>query len=163
MTTRDELIDWLRDAYAMERGLEITLRKQSESDEVLPVVRERAGFHLEETRRHAEEVRRCLETLGADVSSIKAGVAQTVETFKGFGTRFARDERVKDTLAAYASEHFEIACYKALRAAAVQTGDHAIVEMCDRILPDEERMAEWLDQNLPVVVTEYLQQEAATH
>ena len=155
-TKREELIDWLRDAYAMERGLEITLKKQAESDQMLPTLRQRAHEHLEETRQHAEAVKRCLESLGSDVSTIKTGVAQMLEMGKGMGTMFASDERVKDLLAAYASEHFEIACYKALRVGAEVAGEPQIVAVCDRIIPDEERMAQWFSHNLPAVVREYL-------
>lgn len=157
MSTRDELIDWLRDAYSMERGLEITLSKQAENDELNPAMREQARQHLEETRRHADGVKGCLEFLGTDVSKLKTGLAQMMELAKGVGTAFARDERVKDLLAAYASEHFEIACYKALRASAIAANEPEIARVCDMIIPDEERMARWLDANLPTVVTSYLQ------
>jgi ferritin-like metal-binding protein YciE len=156
MTTRDELIDWLRDAYAMERGLEVTLKHQAESDELLPSMRDMAESHLAETRRHAEAVKMCLERLGSDVSTIKTGLAQVMESMKGFGMKFASDERVKHALASYAMEHFEIACYKALRSAANSIGESGIVEVCDTIIPDEERMARWLDENLPIVVNQYL-------
>ena len=158
MSTRDEVIDWLRDAYAMERGLEITLNKQAESEDLSPLLRSQAGVHLAETKQHAEAVKACLEKLGSDVSTIKTGVAQLMEMGKGLGTVFARDERVKDLLAAYASEHFEIACYKALRAGALAIGEGAIAQVCESIIPDEENMARWLDQHLPEVVTSYLQE-----
>ena len=158
MTTRDELIDWLRDAYAMERGLEITLGKQAESEDLSPTLRQQARVHLAETRSHAEAVKACLEKLGSDTSTIKTGMAKTMEIVKGMGTNFARDERVKDLLAAYASEHFEIACYRALHTAATVAGEPAIVAVCESIIPDEENMAEWLDMNLPTVVREYLAQ-----
>lgn len=162
MNAQNELIDWLRDAYAMERGLEITLKKQAESPELNATLREQARIHLEETKLHAEAVHACLEQLGADTSAIKTGVAKAMEMTKGLGTTFARDERVKDLLAAYASEHFEIACYKALRAGALELGQTAIAAVCDQILPDEERMAGWLDANLPNVVSGYLRETAAT-
>lgn len=157
MNTRDELIDWLRDAYGMERGLEITLKKQAENAELHATLREQAQLHLAETQRHAEAVKSCLEALGTDTSAIKTGIAQLAETAKGIATGFAQDQRVKDLLAAYASEHFEIACYKALRAAALAAGEKTIAVVCDQIIPDEERMARWLDENLPVVVVAYLQ------
>ena len=31
MNMREEVIDWLRDAYAMESGLEVSLRRQAEA------------------------------------------------------------------------------------------------------------------------------------
>jgi ferritin-like metal-binding protein YciE len=161
MSKRDELIDWLRDAYAMERGLEVTLRKQSESEELTAAARERARQHLDETRHHAEAVKTCIEQLGADTSSLKTSLAQVTESLKGMGTAFARDERVKDVLAAYASENFEIACYKALRVAADLAGEPSVIAVCDRIIPEEEAMARWLDNNLPDVVGGYLAEQGS--
>jgi ferritin-like metal-binding protein YciE len=161
MNPKDELIDWLRDAYAMERGLEITLQKQSANLELNATLREQARLHLEETKRHAEAVHACLEQLGADTSALKTGMAKVMELTKGLGTSFASDERVKDLLAAYASEHFEIACYKALRAGALEVGHPEIAAVCDVILPDEERMAGWLDANLSNVVSGYLREKAS--
>ena len=145
----------------MERGLEITLEKQSKSEDLSPMMREQAARHLEETQAHAMIVKACLEKLGADPSAVKTGVARVSEMVAGFGTMFARDERVKDSLMAYASEHSEIACYKALRAAAMAAGEMEIAKVCERIIPDEERMARWLDANLPDVVVSYLQDAEA--
>src|SRR5215218_2172672 len=96
MNERDELIDWLRDAYAMERGLETTLQKQAENEELSPAVRRGAAKHLEETRRLAEEVRTVLQALGTDSSALKTGIGRMAEMTKGLGTAFARDERIKD-------------------------------------------------------------------
>jgi len=156
MNTKEEMIEWLRDAYAMERGLEVTLEKQSANEEAPPALRSRAAAHLEETRRHAELVQTCLQSLGSDTSTFKTGMAKGMEMAKGMGTAFAKDERVKDVLAAYASEHFEIACYKALQVGAQKLGQTSIVEACASILEDEEEMAEWLYDNLPELVAGYL-------
>lgn len=158
---RDELIDWLRDAYAMERGLEITLTKQAQNEELPDMLREQARLHLEETKAHAEAVQGCLQKLGADTSTLKTGMAQVMETVKGMGTNFAGDERVKDLLMAYASEHFEIACYRALRIGAELVGETEIAAVCDRIIPDEQRMAAWIGENLPIVVSGYLREVGA--
>jgi ferritin-like metal-binding protein YciE len=156
MKTREELIDWLRDAYAMERGLEMTLKKQAENQEFSGILRAQAQIHLEETRRHAAAVKACLESLDSDPSTLKTGIAESMELIKGMGTMFSEDQRVKDLLAAYASEHFEIACYRALQTAAEITGVPEIAAVCQSIIPDEERMATWLAANLPEVVAEYL-------
>src|SRR5579862_6664023 len=92
---RDEIIDWLRDAYAMERGLEKALQKQSENDEVSPRIRERAAMHLQETRRHAEEVESALRSLDANTSSLKTTLGVMTQSTKGIATKFASDERIK--------------------------------------------------------------------
>ena len=155
-TKREELIDWLRDAYAMERGLVAMLEKQAHNDELHASLREQAQQHLEETKSHAELVRACLQKLGTDTSALKTGMWHLMETAKGLSTNFARDERVKDLLAAFATEHFEIACYRALQTAAQLAGEPDIAGVCEQIIPDEQRMAAWIDANLPTVVASYL-------
>lgn len=156
MNAREEIIDWLRDAYAMERGLETTLQKQANNEDLMPQVRQRAATHLDETRRHAEAVQAVLQSLGTDTSSIKTGLGLMAEMTKGLGTKFARDERIKDLLTAYSMEHFEIACYIALAAAARAAGLPQVVDVCERIIPDEERMARTLQESLPTEVRTYL-------
>jgi ferritin-like metal-binding protein YciE len=160
MNAREEIVDWLRDAYAMERGLETTLQKQADNDSLVPQVRQRARVHLEETRRHAESVKSVLQSLGSDISGIKTGLGLMTEFTKGLGSRFAKDERIKDLLSAYSMEHFEIACYAALAAAARIAGLPQVVEMCERIIPDEERTARALRDNLPAEVRSYLVEHA---
>ncbi len=160
MNTKDELMDWLRDAYAMERGLEVSLRKMSEAGDAPYSLREQAGLHLRQTQEHAESVKHVLEQLGSDTSALKTGLAKTMESLKGFGTFFAKDEEIKDILSACAAEHFEIACYTAIRTAASMLGLTSVVTMCDHIISEEEEMAHWLGEHLPEIVTHHLQRAA---
>ena len=153
---RDDIIDWLRDAYAMERALESALEKHSKNEDLSAEVRETAATHLQETRRHAEDIRALLQSLGTDTSGLKTGLGTIAQGFKGMASAFARDERVKDLLDSYSMEHFEIACYTALAAAAERAGLVEVVQVCNQIIPDEERMAEALIEALPTEVTEYL-------
>ena len=155
-TRRDELIDWLNDAYAMERGLEITLRKQAENKDAHRAVRDRARIHLDETTEHAERIVRCLEMLGSTPSTLKTVTGQMLELGKGVTTMFARDERVKDFLAAYASEYFEVACYKSLIAGAEAAGEEEIVPLLEQNLKEDTAMAEWLDMNIAAITRDYL-------
>ena len=150
------MINWLRDAYAMERGMETSLEKHSKNDDLSPEIRELAGMHLEETRRHAEEIKSALRSLDADTSALKTSLGVMAQAAKGMGTAFASDERVKDLLDAYSMEHFEIACYTALAAAAERADLLAIAEMCSNILSEEERMADSLRDVLPEEVVSFL-------
>ena len=72
------------------------------------------------------------------------------------------DALVKNFLADYAAEKFEIASYKALITAASELGDVQTVEVCQDILREEEDMARWLEDNLNTVVWETLQQKASS-
>src|SRR3954452_13289330 len=69
---RSDVISWLNDAYAMERSLEVMLRKQAENKDSHHAIQERARIHLDETEAHAERVAQCLEMLGETPSTIKS-------------------------------------------------------------------------------------------
>jgi ferritin-like metal-binding protein YciE len=155
-TRQSNLIDWLNDAYAMERSLEVMLRKQAENAEAHRAVRDRARIHLDETQAHAERVAECLSLLGATPSTLKSATGQVMEMAKGMMTKMASDERVKDFLAAYGAEYFEVACYKALIAAANVAGAESIVPLLEKNLKEDEAMAGWLDLNVNAVVRDYL-------
>jgi ferritin-like metal-binding protein YciE len=156
MNAKDEVIDWLRDAYAMERSLEITLENLSESDKHDEDVKNLAARHLEETREHAQTVNALLEALGADTSMLKTGLGIMTETAKGIGSKMSHDEVIKDLLTSYAMEHFEIACYSALVTAAETAGLMEVADACEQIIADEEEMADLLSNALPQVVETYL-------
>ncbi len=61
-------------------------------------------------------------------------------------------------LADYASEHFEIACYRSLIAAAEEAGKPQVAEVCSEILEDEEAMADWIEEQIPEVTRLVLHQ-----
>jgi ferritin-like metal-binding protein YciE len=148
-----QLTAWLDDAYSMEHGLIPILQAHADGlDAAIPgaagVIRE----HIAETRQHAERVKRCLQLLNATPSEVKSTLSSVVGAIEGRATRAFRDELVKNALADYATEQFEIACYRSLVAAARQLGYPEIADLCEQNLRDEERMARWLDGQLPGLV-----------
>ncbi len=153
---REELIDWLREAHGMELGLEASLRKVINKDNVSHLVKTAATAHLAETRHHAEAIEAALQTLGSDTSTLKTGTGIIAQAMKGLGSMFASDEQLKDLLDAYSVEHFEIACYTALAAAAEKGGFPEIVKLCRSIIPDEENMAARIRENIPMETVSYL-------
>lgn len=155
MNVRDEIIGWLRDAYAMERGAEFALEKMSVNGESIGC-RTAAALHLTETRQHSRDVESMLRSLGADISSFEAGFGMMADRMKGLGTALSHDESIKDLLDGYEMEHFEIACYSALAAAADFAGLSHIADTCRQIILDEERMAEVIRKELPRAVHEHL-------
>lgn len=158
MNTKDELVEWLCDAYAMEKAQEMSLKKQVDSDDTLQPLREQFEVHYIETQQHAAAVESCLKSLNTSTSALKTTFAQAVETVKDLGASFARDAGVKAMLASYAAEHFEIGCYVALAAGARNLDMPAIADTCEKILVEEKRMAAWLEANLPNAVTSYLRE-----
>ena len=126
-----------------------------------PELARKISEHLELTRRHADMVEQCIARLGGSTSTLKTAMGTVSGFFQGRSTGVAPDELVKTALSDYAAEHFEIASYRALIAAARALGQNEIVQICEDILRDEEDMARWLEKQLPMMVQEYLGQGVA--
>ncbi|MGH7978294.1 MAG: DUF892 family protein, partial [Limisphaerales bacterium] len=154
-TINEEIVEWLRDAYAMERSQETALEKlQANGDETI-ARRTSAAMHLTETRQHARIVESLLRSLGADASSFKTGLGIMAEKITGLATTMSHDERIKELLGNYAMENFEIACYSAIAVGAELAGLSHIANACRQIILDEEKMAETIRKELPHSVREY--------
>lgn len=160
MSPKEQLTTWLNSAYSMEHSLEKVLKNHAKDAKDHPEIRQRDEQHIEETRRHAELVKQCLEILGEKPSTMKSAMGNVMGAVQGATTGMFRDEIVKNFLADYASEHFEIACYRSLIAAAEEMGQPEIARICGEILRDEEAMARWLEERIPDVTRMTLQQHA---
>jgi ferritin-like metal-binding protein YciE len=152
----DLVVAWLRDAYAMEKALVPVLENHAKDAERHPEVRSRLEQHTVETRRHAELVEQCLRQVGQEPSAVKNTVAKVMGTIQSVATGAFKDEEVKNALQDYATENFEIACYRALIEAARATQQTEIVRVCEQILKEEEAMARFLEQKLPTTVQDML-------
>ena len=151
--SRTQLIAWLDDAYAMETGLISILQTHAGVFEpALPEAAARLREHISETRRHADRLEQCLRTLGSSPSTAKSTFSTLMGTVEGMSTSIFRDELVKNTLADYGAEQFEVACYVALVTAAMKLGYPDIAHLCEENLKEDEAMALWLKQQLPAAV-----------
>lgn len=160
-TPRDHLVDWLRDAYAMEKQAETMLKAQSARLENYPELRARIDQHLEETLGQQELVEACLERYDASPSAMKDMSARMSAFMQGMGGMAVSDEVVKGGMAGYVFENVEIAAYTALIAAAHAAGDEQTRKVCEQILPQEVAMAKWLLEHLPDTVTKFVARSAA--
>ena len=162
MATSDErLIQWLRDAHAMEEQAETMLSAQASRLENYPELRQRIEQHISETQNQARRLEECITRLGSDTSSMKDAAGKFTASMQGLSGVFAGDEVVKGGMAGYTFEHFEISAYSALVAAAEMVGDQQTATVCREILAEEQAMADWLKEHLPSVTQQYLQREEA--
>jgi ferritin-like metal-binding protein YciE len=162
MTGKDLLIAWLNDAHGMENALVEILEHQIKDAQDYPQVQAKLKQHLEQTRRHAQMVKDRVEKLGGSTSALKTGMAKLFGQMQAVSTGAARDEMVKNALADYAAENFEVASYTALVNAAQQLNDQQTAMVCQQILREDEEMARWLQQNLPTLVQQTVQQVSTT-
>ena len=161
MATKDDrLIQWLRDAHAMEQQAETMLKAQESRLENYPELQQRIRQHVSETQSQARRLEECIGRLGSDTSSMKDAAGKMTAMMQGLGGVFAGDEVVKGAMAGYTFEHFEISSYTALAAAAEAAGDSQTASLCRDILKEEQAMADWLSEHLPGVTRQYLEREA---
>lgn len=157
----EHLLEWLRDAHAMEEQAEKMLEAQASRLENYPALQARIRQHLEETRRQATLIRGCIERHGSSTSGFKDMGGKLMAMMQGLGGSMAEDEVIKGGMASYAFEHFEVSAYTALIAAAEACGDEQTRRVCEDILGEEKAMADWLAMSLPETVRQFLVRDLA--
>lgn len=158
MSQRDLVLKWLRNVHAMEKGLEEVFERHLEAAEGYPDIQSGIQLHLDETRRHSEQIEECIDAMGGEVSGPKDAFGKMFGAIEDMLSKRYQDEMVKNALADFAAEQFEIASYRALSEAARQIGEGKVAAVCDEICAQEEGMAQWLEQQLPTAVRNALEQ-----
>lgn len=153
---RDHLIDWLRDAHAMEQQAEQMLSAQKSRLENYPKLRTRIEKHIEETQGQKALLERTLTRLGSEPSTLKDIGGKLMAFGQAVGGMTVSDEVVKGAMAGYVFENVEIAAYTVLIAAAKAAGDVETQKACEEILPQEIAMADWLKEHLPELTQAFL-------
>jgi ferritin-like metal-binding protein YciE len=155
-TAEERLMEWLRDAHAMEAHAETMLNTLAQRTGGYPELKAQVERHLTETSRQAEDIRTCIARRGGDTSVVRDWIGKFVAISQGLGGMLVSDEIVKAAVAAYTFEHMEIACYNVLIATADSLGDVETKVICERILQEEEAMADWLARHLDSTTVRYL-------
>src|SRR5215469_4748271 len=150
------LIDWLRDAHAMERTSVDNLDRLADRFSRHPDLAGRFREHWRDSVSQVAALEACLKKLGSDTSTFKDLASRFVGIAQAYAGAISLDEPVKDCQAAYAAMHLAIATYVSLRAAAMELGEPDIVRMCDENLQRERAMAEWLEQQIMDVTLDFL-------
>jgi ferritin-like metal-binding protein YciE len=157
---KENLLDWLRDAHAMEQQAEQMLKAQASRIEHYPKIKARIEEHLQETLGQQKLLVGCIERLGGKPSAMKDVMGKVMAFGQAAGGALNSDEIVKGAIAGYVFENLEIATYTALISAAQIVGDTETVRVCEEILPQEEAMAKWILENLPELTEEFLARDA---
>jgi ferritin-like metal-binding protein YciE len=71
-------------------------------------------------------------------------------------TALANDKMLKNAMASYAIEYFEISAYMANAEAARELGHEDIAQVCETIMREEQQMADWLESQLPIVTRQVM-------
>lgn len=159
-TAKERLVQWLKDAHAMEMQAETMLKGMAGRLQHYDQLRSRIEQHVQETQAQARKIEQCIERCGGSTSALKDTAGKMTAMGQAMSGLFAGDEVVKGALAGYTFEHFEIASYQALIATAEAAGEAEVADICRSILAEEEEMAQWLARNLPEVTRTFLSREA---
>ena len=158
---RENLANWLRYAHSMEVGTLDDLENLARRIEHYPQLKARIEQHIQESHGQEQRLRELLSSMNESTSAVKETVTKIAGNVQAaLGTLFA-DEMLKNAIAAYAFEHFEIGNYRALIATAEQVGETRAVAVLQQNLREEEEMARWLEQHLPEITRQYLQLDAS--
>ena len=163
MTKRDEkVVQYLNDAYATERRLEIALQAHIEMTPRADY-KKRLREHLKETKAHARLVARRIKALGGEAETVSlpgpeavvkgatgakaavqraAAVAQgPLHAVRGTGQQ---ERMLKNARTEYQDEAEEIATYRAIEALAKAVGDKETAKLARDIGREEKKMADFL-------------------
>jgi ferritin-like metal-binding protein YciE len=151
MNTREKLVGWLQDAHAMERSVEQILERHIQDADGVADVQQRLENHLDDTRDHARRLEECLSQLGAAPSAPKEIAGGMIGAIQGMATGAMADPLLRNAVADFAVENFEIACYNALITTATEAGEDEIAAVCELILRDEMDMATWWEEQIPEI------------
>lgn len=154
------VVDWLRDAHAMEQQAEVMLKDLVDRLEHYPQLRAHIEDHLEDTREQQMLLKGCIERLGGSPSMLKDLMGKVVAFGQSVSGMVVSDEVVKGAMSTYVFAHMEIASYTILVAAAKAIGDNETQRVCEAILQQEKAMAEWLRGHLPEVTQAFLARSA---
>jgi ferritin-like metal-binding protein YciE len=87
---------------------------------------------------------------------LKEGVSKLANLAAGLVTTAAKDTIVKNAIADFATEHFEMACYNSLILTSTALGETKIAAACKAILKEEKAMAALLESLFKEVNDTYL-------
>ena len=157
----DIFIVGLRNAHAMENQALSIMRPQTKRIENYPEVAHRLEEHIRETEGQMERLERLLQSFGENTSTLKDTALSVLGSLAAMGHVVADDEIIKNSLANFAFENYEIAAYNSLLSLC-ELGRFAQAEDTLRQnLEEELAMAEWLDQNLDTVTRRFAELRVA--
>ena len=172
-----KLVQYLNEAYGKEKELEVALQAHIAMT-TRPPYKKRLKEHLKETKAHARQVQQRIKQLGgkaewvpapgpervAEAASKVAEVASKgIAAAKGplhaiRGTGEA-EKMLKNAKTEYSEEFEEIATYSAIETVAEAVGDKETAKLAKSIRRDEERMAKFLEKQIPTLAKAVVQEE----
>lgn len=152
---RELFVTGLVNAHAVEKQALSIMTPQVARIENYPEVAERLRLHIEETNGQIARLDEILSGFDTSSSTLKDIGLSMTGGMAAITHSMAGDEIVKNSFANYAFEHFEIAAYKSLLVLAEDGGFATATPLLKQSLGEEQAMAQWIDESLPIVTRRY--------
>ena len=170
-----KLVQYLNEAYGKEKELETALEAHIAMT-TKPPYKKRLQQHLKETKGHARQVERRIKQLGGQAqlvaapgavgeaaSAVTAAASKAVAAAKGplhalRGTGES-EKMLKNAKTEYWNEFEEIASYTAIETLADSVGDKDTAKLARGIRREEERMAKFLEGQIPALAKAVAREE----
>jgi ferritin-like metal-binding protein YciE len=153
---RDVFITGLRNAHAMEKQALSIMEPQVARLESYPEVARRLEDHIGETHSQIERLETILEGLGESASGLKDMALSVMGSMAAMGHTVAGDEILKNSLANFAFENYELAAYSSLVTLADAGGYNDAKPALLKSLGEEQAMAEWIGSQVPEVTLRFV-------
>jgi ferritin-like metal-binding protein YciE len=163
-----KLIQYLNEAYGKEKELETALQAHIAMTTRAPY-KKRLQTHLKETKAHGRAVERRIKQLGGSdviaqtLTAVQSAATKGLATAKGplhalRGTS-EPEKMLKNAKTEYWNEAEEIATYTAIETLAEEVGDRETVRLARGIKREEERMARFLERQIPMLTKAVVREE----
>jgi ferritin-like metal-binding protein YciE len=175
-SSRDaKLVQYLNEAYGKEKELETALQAHIAMT-TKPPYKKRLQQHLKETKAHARGVERRIKQLGGKAELVPAPgpVAEAASTVTAVASKAVAaaqgplhalrgtgesEKMLKNAKTEYSSEFEEIAQYTAIETLADTVGDKETAKLARAIRREEERMAKFLEGQIPQLTKSVAREE----
>ena len=161
VTPRERVIEWLRDAHAAEEQAHTMLRKTAQQIEGQSEFRAGLERHGQLSQTQASRLKDCLEDLGESTSVVKTIIGQITAVAQTISGYVVSDEPVKAVLAVSSFAQMEVSSYRILVTAAEVAGMTDVASMCQTLLNEELRFAQWAADQTEPVTRQYLTLQGA--
>ena len=145
----------------MENQAVSIIKPQLKRIENYPQVARRLEQHLQETENQMKRIEDILGSLDEDHSAMKDWMLSAGGSMAAIGHSMADDEILKNSIANFAFENYEIAAYNSLLIMAEMGGFQSAMAALRENLSEEENMARWLSENLREVTAEFVTRREA--
>ena len=162
-----KLVQYLSEAYGKEKELETALQAHIGMN-TRPPYKKRLQQHLRETKNHSKLVERRIKKIsgsgpgivakatGQPVGQLKSLAKGPLHMARGTGEE---EKLLKNAKTEYWNEHEEIVTYSAIETLAEQVGDKETAKVAKQIRREEERMADFLAKQIPILTRAVAQAE----